>query len=74
MLSAFRTVVIVDIERAGGASFAFGRISVLGGDEFLARGALGYWYTHDALRCVCVRVFVCVMRGGAGGKVKLEFV
>ena len=41
VLSAFRAGVMVGIERAEGASFAFGRISVLGGDGFLARGALG---------------------------------
>ena len=40
VLSAFRAGVIVGIERAASASFAFSRISILGGDEFLARGAL----------------------------------
>ena len=40
VLSAFRAGVIVGVERAVGASFAFGRASVLGGDEFLARAAL----------------------------------
>ena len=40
VLSAFRAVVMVGIERAAGASFAFSRIPILGGDEFLARGAL----------------------------------
>ena len=39
--SAFRAVAVLGIERAVEASFAFGRTSVLGGDEFLARGALG---------------------------------
>ena len=41
VLSAFRAAVMVGVERAGGARFAFGRISVLGGDEFLARCAFG---------------------------------
>ena len=40
MLSAFRAGVIVGIERAAGTSFAFCRISIVGGDEFLARSAL----------------------------------
>ena len=39
VLSAFRAGVMVGVERAEGTTFAFGRISVLGGDEFLARGA-----------------------------------
>ena len=38
--SAFRAAVIVGIERAAGASFAFARFSVFAGDEFLARRAL----------------------------------
>ena len=38
--SAYRAGVIVGIERAATARFAFGRIPILGGDEFLARGAL----------------------------------
>ena len=40
VLSAFRAGVIIGIERAAGASFAFARISVFGGDEFLAHSAL----------------------------------
>ena len=40
VLSAFRAGIIVGIERAAGARFAFSRIPILGGDEFLARGAL----------------------------------
>ena len=37
---AFFAGVMLGIERAASASFAFSRISILGGDEFLARGAL----------------------------------
>ena len=38
---AFLAVVIVGVERAGGAFFAFGRTGVVHGcDEFLARSAL----------------------------------
>ena len=40
VLSAFRAAVIVGVERAAGASFAFRRISIVGGHEFLARSAL----------------------------------
>ena len=38
--SAFRAGVIVGVERAASARFAFSRISILGGDEFLARDTL----------------------------------
>ena len=40
VLSAFRAGVMVGIERAAGARFTFSKISILGGDEFLARGPL----------------------------------
>ena len=41
---AFRAAVIVGVERAAGASFAFRRISIVGGHEFLARSALCDWH------------------------------
>ena len=38
--SALRAGVMLGVERAGSATFAFSKVSVLSGDEFLARGAL----------------------------------
>ena len=40
VLSAFRAGVMLGIERAAGASFAFCRVAIFSGDEFLARSAL----------------------------------
>ena len=40
VLSALRAGVMVGIERAASARFAFSRISILGGDEFLTLGTL----------------------------------
>ena len=58
VLSAFNTGVVFSIERAGAASFAFGRIVNGLGNEFLARSALCDWHQHNA-RC----------NGGGGGAV-----